>query len=54
MGVGCVAFALVPMPVYFLLRGGKIRETSAFAPGFGAAVEGARDGGCESDVEKFE
>lgn len=30
--LGCVAVALVPVPVWFYLRGGKIREKSQFAP----------------------
>jgi len=35
--LGCVAFALVPLPVWFYLRGAKLREKSNFAPTFGAA-----------------
>ncbi|KIW06857.1 uncharacterized protein PV09_02533 [Verruconis gallopava] len=30
--LGCVAAILVPVPIWFYLRGGKIREKSAFAP----------------------
>ena len=30
--LGCVAAVAVPVPVWFWLRGGKIREKSAFAP----------------------
>jgi DHA1 family multidrug resistance protein-like MFS transporter len=30
--LGCVAAILVPVPVWFWLKGGKIREKSAFAP----------------------
>ena len=30
--LGCVAVVLIPVPVWFLLRGGKIREKSKFAP----------------------
>lgn len=33
--LGCVAAVLVPVPVWFYLRGGKIREKSKFAPTFG-------------------
>lgn len=36
-----VAFALVPMPVYFYLRGSKIREKSNFAPTFPMATQAA-------------
>ncbi|KAF2172926.1 hypothetical protein M409DRAFT_62578 [Zasmidium cellare ATCC 36951] len=39
--LGCVAFALVPMPVYFYLRGSKIREKSNFAPTFPMATQAA-------------
>ena len=30
--LGCVAVALVPVPVWFYLKGAKLREKSAFAP----------------------
>jgi len=30
--LGCVAAALVPVPVWFYLRGARIRERSKFAP----------------------
>ncbi|KAJ9668644.1 hypothetical protein H2201_001286 [Coniosporium apollinis] len=30
--LGCVAAVLVPVPVWFYLKGGKIRQRSAFAP----------------------
>lgn len=30
--LGCIAIVLVPVPVWFYLRGGKIREKSKFAP----------------------
>jgi len=30
--LGCIAAVLVPVPVWFYLRGAKIRESSAFAP----------------------
>jgi DHA1 family multidrug resistance protein-like MFS transporter len=32
--LGCIAALLVPVPVWFYLRGAKIREQSAFAPTF--------------------
>ncbi|KAJ4296412.1 hypothetical protein N0V90_006457 [Kalmusia sp. IMI 367209] len=32
--LGCVAVVLIPVPVWFYLRGAKIREKSAFAPTF--------------------
>jgi DHA1 family multidrug resistance protein-like MFS transporter len=32
--LGCIAAVLVPVPVWFYLRGAKIREQSAFAPTF--------------------
>lgn len=41
--LGCVALACVPMPVYFYLRGGKIREKSHFAPTFPLAAGAAQD-----------
>jgi DHA1 family multidrug resistance protein-like MFS transporter len=30
--LGCIAAALVPVPIWFYLRGAQIRESSAFAP----------------------
>jgi DHA1 family multidrug resistance protein-like MFS transporter len=30
--LGCIAAVLVPVPIWFYLRGAKIRESSAFAP----------------------
>ena len=30
--LGCIAALLVPVPVWFYLRGAKIREKSAYAP----------------------
>ncbi|KAF2866758.1 major facilitator superfamily [Massariosphaeria phaeospora] len=30
--LGCIAVVLIPVPVWFYLRGGKIREKSAYAP----------------------
>ncbi|KAF2234594.1 MFS general substrate transporter [Viridothelium virens] len=41
--LGCVAAALVPLPIIFYLRGAKIREKSAFAPTFPKAAEAAHD-----------
>jgi MFS transporter, DHA1 family, multidrug resistance protein len=35
--LGLVAFALVPLPVLFYLKGAKLRERSTFAPTFSAA-----------------
>jgi DHA1 family multidrug resistance protein-like MFS transporter len=32
--LGCIAALLVPVPIWFYLRGAKIREKSAFAPTF--------------------
>ncbi|KAF1970260.1 major facilitator superfamily [Bimuria novae-zelandiae CBS 107.79] len=37
--LGCVAVALIPVPVWFYLRGAKIREKSAFAPTFKPAQD---------------
>ena len=37
--LGCVAMALVPLPVWFYLRGGKMRERSQFAPTFPLATQ---------------
>lgn len=30
--LGCVALILVPVPIWFYMKGEKIREKSAFAP----------------------
>lgn len=46
--LGCVALILVPVPVWFLLRGGKVRARSAFAP------TGPPKGHGSSDEEKEE
>lgn len=51
--LGCVAIALVPLPVLFYLKGAKIRERSTFAPTF-PAVAKANDAPSESDPEKDE
>ena len=49
--LGCFAFALVPLPIVFYLKGAKIRERSTFAPTFSTANQ-ANDSLDESDVEK--
>ena len=51
--LGCVAIALVPLPVLFYLKGAKIREKSTFAPTFNV-VNQANDAPSESDPEKDE
>ena len=51
--LGCVAVALVPLPVIFYLKGAKIREKSTFAPTFSTANQ-ANDAISESDPEKDE
>ena len=51
--LGCVAIALVPLPVIFYLKGAKIRERSTFAPTFSTANK-ANDAPSESDEEKAE
>ncbi|PIB01124.1 putative transporter [Cercospora beticola] len=51
--LGCVAFLCVPMPVWFYLRGAKIREKSNFAPTFPIASQAAQDRS-ESEEEKVE
>lgn len=51
--LGFVAFALVPLPVVFYLKGAKIREKSKFAPTFPMASK-ASDAPLESDPEKDE
>lgn len=58
--LGCVALALVPVPVLFYFKGAKIREKSEFAPTFSMAAEASNhkleseSGGSEPDVEKQE
>ncbi|KAK7193714.1 hypothetical protein DPSP01_000270 [Paraphaeosphaeria sporulosa] len=37
--LGCVAAVLVPVPIWFYLRGAKIREKSAYAPTFKPAQD---------------
>lgn len=51
--LGCVALACVPMPIFFFLKGAKIRERSTFAPTMPIAASAAGDkAGSESDPEK--
>ncbi|KAF4549583.1 MFS-type transporter-like protein 37 [Elsinoe fawcettii] len=59
--LGCVALVFAPVPVYFYLRGAKIREKSQFAPTFPLAtaasnVPGAHasSGSSDGDLEKQE
>lgn len=52
--LGCVAFACIPMPVWFYLRGAKIRQKSHFAPTFPVASAAAQDGRSLSEEEKLE
>ena len=47
--LGCVAAVLVPVPVWFLLRGAKLREKSTFAPIFPPKPEEA-DSGSEAQT----
>lgn len=51
--LGLVAFALVPMPVIFYLKGAKIRERSTFAPTFSSA-NAAHGTTSDNDLEKDE
>ena len=46
--LGCVAAALVPIPVIFYLYGHKIRERSKFAPTMSANMPGG--GGANNDL----
>jgi DHA1 family multidrug resistance protein-like MFS transporter len=41
--LGCIAALLVPVPIWFYLRGAKIRENSAFAPTFPKQPAAASD-----------
>lgn len=50
--LGCVALALVPLPVIFYLKGAKLRERSTFAPTFSAANQD--DPGSKESVEDVE
>lgn len=54
--LGCVALLCVPMPIYFYLRGSKIREKSKFAPTFPLAAGAAHDttGSEESEEGKLQ
>lgn len=52
--LGCIAAVLVPVPVWFYLRGAKIREKSAYAPTFpkqSEATEGADSDGAGNKSE---
>ena len=49
--LGCVAVVLIPVPIWFYLRGAKIREKSTFAPTFSTA-NAANVSQSESDLEK--
>jgi len=51
--LGCIAMMLVPMPVFFYLRGGKIRQKSSFAPTFPLATGAATGSEGSSDEEKI-
>ncbi len=55
--LGCVAAALVPIPVIFYLYGARIRRNSKFAPtepppSSGSAPEAEREFGSSNDPEK--
>nr|POE54939.1 putative transporter [Quercus suber] len=50
--LGCVALLLVPVPLYFFLKGGKIREKSSFAPTFPIATQASGEERAEADEEK--
>lgn len=39
--LGCVAMALVPLPIIFYIKGHKIRERSTYAPTHGPATQAA-------------
>jgi DHA1 family multidrug resistance protein-like MFS transporter len=53
--LGCVAAILVPVPVWFYLRGAKIREKSAFAPtNIGPGPKQASESTDEEKGEKTE
>lgn len=36
--LGCIAVVLIPVPVWFYLKGGEIRSKSAYAPKFPAPI----------------
>lgn len=56
--LGCLACILVPVPVYFYYRGGRIREKSKFAPTFGPPMppndSGDEESGSLNDKGKAE
>jgi DHA1 family multidrug resistance protein-like MFS transporter len=41
--LGCVALLLVPVPIWFMMQGAKIREKSAFAPTFSPKPPGEKE-----------
>ena len=41
--LGCIAILLVPMPIFFYLKGGQIRQRSVFAPTLPIASNAAQD-----------
>jgi DHA1 family multidrug resistance protein-like MFS transporter len=47
--LGCIALILVPVPIWFYLRGAKIRESSAFAPTFPKKEEASTEGVAENE-----
>lgn len=49
--LGCVALALIPLPVLFYLKGAKLREKSKFAPTFSAANKDCHTVGGPVDEE---
>ncbi|KAF2151232.1 major facilitator superfamily [Myriangium duriaei CBS 260.36] len=49
--LGCVAAALVPLPVIFYLKGATIRQRSKFAPTFPLAAGASKAGGAGSDSD---
>lgn len=42
--LGCVAFCLVPLPIYFYYKGAEIRKKSSFAPSFNIANKATAPG----------
>jgi len=50
--LGCVALALVPLPVWFYLKGAQLREKSNFAPTFSMANQDHANDESEDDEEK--
>ena len=50
--LGCVALALVPMPILFLVKGKSIRRKSTMAPALDLKLEDRRRAMATGDVEK--